>query len=111
MTTVYGGDNGIKFFIKHKTIEMVYAYEDSNWEIQAISIINFCKQKKKQQATTNFSEIKMYGAISNYTGFGLQALIGKTPDACVPEYILITYSNPEETNPRKRLVWIKYFKT
>ena len=22
---------------------------------------------------------------------------------CVPEYILITYNNPKETNPRKRL--------
>ena len=39
MTTVYGGDNGIKLFIKHKIIEMVYAYEDSDWEIQSISII------------------------------------------------------------------------
>ena len=55
----------------------------------------------------------MHGAIFNYTGFGLQALIGKTPDACVPEYIYITYNNPKETNPRKRLakVWLKYFKS
>ena len=45
----------------------------------------------------------MYRAIFNYMGFGLQALLGKTPDACVPEYILKTYINPEETNPRKRL--------
>ena len=59
--------------------------------------------EKQQQATTDLCEIKIYGAIFNYTGFGLQALIGKTPDACVPEYILITYNNPKETNPRKRL--------
>ena len=45
----------------------------------------------------------MHGTIFNYTGFGLQALIGKTPDACVTEYILIAYSNPKETNPGKRL--------
>ena len=45
MTTVYGGDNGVKLFIKHRIIEMVYAYEDSDWEIQSISIINFYKQK------------------------------------------------------------------
>ena len=57
MTTVYGGDNGIKLFIKHRIIEMVYAYEDSDWEIQSVSIIKFYKQKKKQQATTNFSDI------------------------------------------------------
>ena len=41
MTTVYGGDNGVKLFINYKIIEMVYAYEDSDWEIQAISIIKF----------------------------------------------------------------------
>ena len=103
MTTVDGGDHGIKLFIKHKTIEMVYAYEDSDWEIQSISIIKFYTQQKKQQATANFREIKMYGTTFNYTGFCLQALIGKTPDACVPQYILITYNNPKETNPRKRL--------
>ena len=103
MTTVYGGDNGIKLFIKRKIVEMVYAYEDSEWEIQSISTTKIYKHKKKQQATTNFSEIKMYGTIFNYTGFGLQALIGKTPDACVPEYILITYNNPKETNPKKLL--------
>ena len=89
MTTVYGGDNGIKLFLKHKIVEMVCAYEDSDWEIQSISIIKFYKQKKKQQATTHFCEIKMYGTTFNYTGFGLQALIGKIPDACVPEYIYI----------------------
>ena len=51
MTTVYGRDNGIKLFIKHKIIEMVYAYEDSDWEIQSISIDKFYKQKK--ETTTN----------------------------------------------------------
>ena len=103
MTTVYGEDNGIKLFLKHKIIEMVYAYEDSDYEIQSMNIIKFYKQKKKQQATTNVREIKMYGTIFNYTGFGLQALNSKTPNACVPEYLLQLYNNPEETNPRKRL--------
>ena len=49
MTTVYGGDNGIKSFFKHKIIEMVYAYEDSDWEIQSIIIISFTSNKE----TTN----------------------------------------------------------
>ena len=49
----------------------------------------------------------MYGTIFNYTGFGLQALTGKTPDACVPEYLFKLYNNPEETNPRKRLAKLK----
>ena len=49
MTTVYGGDNGVKLFIKHEIIEMVYAYDDSHWGIQSI-ILSFTN--KKQQATT-----------------------------------------------------------
>ena len=61
--------------VQNKIIAMVYAYEDSTWEIQSMSITKF--YKKKQQATIDFSEIKMYGTIFNYTGFALQALIGK----------------------------------
>ena len=45
----------------------------------------------------------MYGTIFNYSGFGLEALNSKTPNACVPEYLLQLYNNKEETNPRKRL--------
>ena len=49
----------------------------------------------------------MYGAIFNYIGFGLQALHSETPNACVPVYLLNTYNNQEETNPRKRLARLK----
>ena len=48
MTTVYGGDNGIKLFIKHKIIEMVDAYEDSDWEIQSMSIVKLYTQKRNK---------------------------------------------------------------
>ena len=54
MTTVYDGDNGLKLFIKHKIIGTVYAYEDSDWETQSMSIMKLYKQKKKQQSTVNF---------------------------------------------------------
>jgi hypothetical protein len=37
MTTVYSRDNGIKLFINHKIIEVVYAYEDSDLEIQSLN--------------------------------------------------------------------------
>ena len=33
----------------------------------------------------------------------LQALNSKTLNACVPEYLLQLYNNPEETKPRKRV--------
>ena len=45
VTTVYGGDNGVKLFIKHKIIEMVYAYEGSDWGIRSMSIMKLYKQK------------------------------------------------------------------
>ena len=45
LTTVYGGTNGVKLFIKHKIIEMVYAYEDSDWEIQSMSIVKLYTQE------------------------------------------------------------------
>ena len=103
MTTVYGA-NGVKLFIKHKIIEMVYAYEDSDWEIVSMSIIKLYHNKQKQKGNINFKDIKMYGTVFNYNGFALQAVESKTLNSCVPEYILKLYNNPEETNPRKRLV-------
>ena len=36
MTTIYGGVNGVKMFIKNKIVEIVYVYEGSNTEIQNI---------------------------------------------------------------------------
>ncbi|MCR9066870.1 MAG: hypothetical protein NXI00_23060 [Cytophagales bacterium] len=103
LTTVYGGTHGVKLFIKHYIVGMVYGYEDSMYEILSISLNKLYIQKKKQELQVKFREIKMYGTIFNYTGFGLQALNGKTPDACVPEYVFDLYHNPDETNPRKML--------
>ena len=102
MTTVYGA-NGVKQFIKHKITEMVYGYEDSDWEIRSMSIVKLYEKGKKQTQNTNFREIKMYGTIFNYIGFALEAVQSKTPNSCVPEYLFKLYHNPEETNPRKRL--------
>ena len=82
---------------------MVYGYEDSMYEILSISLNKLYIQKKKQELQVKFRENKMYGTIFNYAGFGLQALHGKTPDACVPEYVFDLYHNPDETNPRKKI--------
>ena len=56
MTTVYGGDNGVKLLIKHKIIEMVYAYEDSDWGIQSMIIMKLYKQKKE---TTSYCQFQI----------------------------------------------------
>ena len=62
---------------------MVYAYEDSDWEIQSMSIVKLYTQKKKQELQVKFREIKMYGTIFNYYGFGFEALNSKTLNACM----------------------------
>lgn len=103
MTTVYGA-NGVMLFLKHKIIEMVYGYEDGDWEIKSMNITKLYTKKQKRTPNTNFKDIKMYGTVFNYNGFALQAIGSKTLNSCVPEYLLKLYSNPEETNPRKRLV-------
>ena len=36
--TVYGGDKGLKLYLKTQIISSIYAYEDSGYEIQTISI-------------------------------------------------------------------------
>ena len=86
-----------------KTIEMVYGYEDSDWGIASTSIVKLYIKKQKQTQNTNFRDIKMYGTVFDYNGFALNAIQSKTPNSCVPEYLLKLYNNPEETNPRKRL--------
>ena len=58
MTTVYGGDNGVKLFFKQKIIEMVYAYEDSDWEIRSMSIIKFYKQKRNNKQQSILEKLK-----------------------------------------------------
>ena len=63
--------------IKQRIVEMVYAYEDSDWEIQSMSIVKSYTQKKKQELQVKFREIKMYGTIFNYSGFDLEALNSK----------------------------------
>ena len=77
MTQLYGGVEGVKGFLKHKVTEIVHAYEDSNREIQSILLNKLYIQKNKHDLQVHFKEIKMYGTIFNYTGFGLQALNGK----------------------------------
>ena len=101
-TTVYGGISGVNLFIKHNIISMVYGYEDSNNEILSMSLIKLYIGKLKQHET-HFKDIKMYGTLCNYNGFGLDAIKGEIANACVPEYLYKLYNNPDETNPRKRL--------
>ena len=102
MTTVYGGIQGVKLYLKKKVIDTVYAWEDSGAEIQQIIVKKLIK-KEKQDLSQDIKHIKMYGTVFNYLGYGLMAQQGEIPNACVPQYLLKLYNNEEETNPRKRL--------
>ena len=63
---------------------------------------------KKQRQTQNTRDIKMIGAVLNYNGLALEAIKSKTPNSCVPEYLLKLYNNPKETNPKKAFSKINY---
>ena len=102
-TTVYGGVNGLRLFMKHKVIDLVYTYEDSDYEIQTMQLSRLYVMKRKQQIATHFKDIKMYNLCFNYCGYGLSVAAGQTPQACVPSYLLAKYNNKDETNPRKKI--------
>ena len=57
--------HGVKLFIKHYIVGMVYGYEDSMYEILSISLNKLYIQKKKQELQVKFREINMYGTIIN----------------------------------------------
>ena len=45
----------------------------------------------------------MYNLVFNYRGYMLDMIETKTPNSCVPEYILNTLNNPNEADGRKRI--------
>ena len=60
-------------------------------------------QKQKHDVKTTFTQVKMYGTNFNYKGFNLDAIQTKTPNACVPEYLLEFYhDNHNEPNRFKK---------
>ena len=93
---------GAKLYIKHKLTELIIKFEDSNYTIQAIYLNRLYIHNKRQPIQTNFREIKMYGTLFNYSGYGLKAMNNKLPNTCVPEFLYNYYNNENGENPRKR---------
>ena len=56
----------------------------------------------KQYDKTKLGDIKMYNAVFDYAGYGLQATQNEIPNTCVPTYILNLFSNKEEINKDKK---------
>ena len=100
--TIYGGDEGLKLYLKTEIIKSIYAYEDSDYEIQSIAIQQLYIQNAKQYDKIKLGDIKMYNAVFDYTGYGLKATTNEIANTCVPSYILNLFNNKEETNKEKK---------
>ena len=101
MTTVYGGTDGVKLFLKNQIMESVYRFEDSGHEIVSIEMLSLCINRKSVTQYFNFRNVKMYGTLFNYIGYMAHAVYKN--GCCVPQFIFDTLHNPNEQNPRKRL--------
>ena len=49
----------------------------------------------------DFKQIRVYGTLYNYIGWGLDS--NHCDGACVPNYLLETYTNQDVTNPRNQI--------
>ena len=99
--TVYGGDVGLKVYTKYKIMGLVHRFEDSAVNIKHITLTNIYVSRRNQNVSVKFRQIKMYGALYDYKGYGLDA--NNYDGACVPNYLLETYNNQDVTNPRNKL--------
>ena len=80
--------------------DMVAKLEDSQIRIKSITLTNIWVTKHRIAIPIEFRQIKMYGTLFNYNGYGINAI--NYDGACVPNHILKTYNNPEITNPRNK---------
>ena len=68
--TVYGGLPGLKLYIKTQVIKLVYMFEDSGTYIKSIALTNKYVSRRNQAIPVKFRQIKMYGTLYNYNGYG-----------------------------------------
>ena len=101
MTTVYGGTDGVKRFLKSQIMESVYRFEYSGHEIVSIELLSVYINRKSVTQYFKFRNVKMYGALFNYIGYMAHAVYKN--GCCVPQFIVDTLHNPNEQKPRKRL--------
>ena len=76
-------------------------FEDSGTYIKSITLTNMYVSRRNQNVPVNFRQIRMYGTLYNYIGYGLDA--NEYAGACVPNYLLDTYNNQDVTNPRNKI--------
>ena len=83
--TVYGGLHGLKLYIKAQVVKLVYMFEGSGTYIGNINLTSMYASKRNQRISIVFRQIRMYGTLYNYNGYGSDAK--KYDGACVPNYL------------------------
>ena len=99
--TVYGGDVGLKLYIKYKIMQLVRRLEDSIMYIKKLTLTNMYVSRRDQDISIGFRQIRMYVTLYDYKGYGSDT--NNYDGACVPNHLSETYNNREETNPRNRI--------
>ena len=67
-TTVYGGTDGVIFFLQDQVIQSVYRYERTGRETLSIELLDLYINNRSGRRDFSFGRIKMYGTYCNYTG-------------------------------------------
>ena len=103
MFTVKGGNKRIASEIKKRTHELAqkigsYPREIEDMVLKSV-IVNDLPQDLKQ-----FKDLKLYGTLLNYHGYGLMASMNAQTMSCVLDYILAMLNNENEPNRKKRIV-------
>ena len=61
--TVYGGDEGLKLYIKHKTMQLVDMLEDSGTYIKNIALDNIYVSKRNQNVPVKFRHKNVWNTL------------------------------------------------
>ena len=80
---------------------LIRRLQDSSVYIEENILTNIYVSKRNQNVPVKFRQIRMYGTLYKYKGYGLDTT--NYDGACVPNYFLDTYSNREETNPINKI--------
>ena len=101
MTTVYGGTDGVKLFLKNQIMESVYRFGDSGHEIVSMEVQNLYSNKKSAIKDYSFRETKMYGTIFNYLGY--MTMLVTIMVVVFPDAYLTHYTTQMKKKTRKRI--------
>ena len=75
-------------------VHVIRRLQDSSVYIKQTNLTNIYVSKRNQNVPVKFRQIKMYGTLYNYKGYGLDT--NNYDGACVPNYFLETFKTTEK---------------